>query len=775
MDSHQDPITQLRALPLLWLSLAFLVGILLASLLSFPLWAWLLAAMAGALTAFGLRRRLGWLALFALTAACASLFGAARYQAAQPEFGPADLAFYNEGAGRAEIRGIVSEPPLARDSYLELRLDAESVRSDDGLHSVRGRLLARVNLGGEFHYGNRVLLRGELVTPDDDEDFSYRDYLARDGIYSLLPFASATRLESDQGNPFWAALYGLQERGLETLYRLFPAQEAALLAGILLGDESGLSGPLKAAFNDTGTRHIIAISGFNISIIAGLLLASFTRWLGRRRAIWLTGVGIGLYTLLVGADAAVVRAAIMGILALVALQAGRQQLALNTLAISAALMALVNPLLLWDVGFQLSFAATLGLILYAAPLSRRAHEWLARRTSKAWAARLRGPLNDYLFMTLAAQLTTLPLLLFYFQRLSVFSLPANLLILPAQPALMIFGGVSLLMGLIVLPLGQALAFLSWGLAAYTIRIVEFFARLPWASQTLAAVPFVFVLAWFAVLGVLTSPPLRQQLKHIRLRPAAALGTLAALCLWIWSVALAAPDGTLQLTLLDVGGEAILIRTPTGRSLMINAGPSLTRLTDELRRELPFGERLDWLLLAGSQREQIGALASGLERVSPGALAWASGGEQVSAVLQHANTSGTTAAQLHTGDVFALGPDGKLEVVAIGARGAVFLIEWQQFSALVPVGLDLELLTDPGMLDLPPVDLLLLPDAGNPALSPPEWLANLSPQIIWVVAQGELAEETQFNLQGYRVLPSYQVGWSRITTDGYDIWLDADKP
>ncbi|HKY79693.1 MAG TPA: hypothetical protein VJ182_06890 [Anaerolineales bacterium] len=144
-------------------------------------------------------------------------------------------------------------------------------------------------------------------------------------------------------------------------------------------------------------------------------------------------------------------------------------------------------------------------------------------------------------------------------------------------------------------------------------------------------------------------------------------------------------------------------------------------------------------------------------------------------MQHANTSGTTAAQLHTGDVFALGPDGKLEVVAIGARGAVFLIEWQQFSALVPVGLDLELLTDPGMLDLPPVDLLLLPDAGNPALSPPEWLANLSPQIIWVVAQGELGEETQFNLQGYRVLPSYQVGWSRITTDGYDIWLDADKP
>ena len=776
VDSQPDFSTQLRALPLLWLSLAFLAGILLAALLVLPLWAWLLAAVAAMLAALRLRGQLGWLPLFALAAAGALLFGAARYQAAQPEFGPADLAYYNDGNQRVEIRGVVSKPPLMQDSYVELRIDAESILSDGMLHPVRGRLLARVNLGSQFHYGDRVLLRGDLVTPDEGEDFSYRDYLARDGIYSLLPFASTTRLVSDEGSPFWAALYGVRERGLETLYRLYPTQEAALLAGILLGDESGLSEPLKAAFNDTGTRHIIAISGFNISIIAGLLLASFSRWLGRRKALWLTGAGIGLYTLLVGADAAVVRAAIMGILALLALQAGRQQLALNTLAISAALMALFNPLLLWDVGFQLSFAATLGLILYAAPLSRRAHEWLAQRTSKAWANRLRGPLNDYLFMTLAAQLTTLPLLLFYFQRLSLLSLPANLLILPAQPALMIFGGLSLLLGLILLPLGQALAFFSWGLAAYTIRIVELFTRLPWASQSLAAFPFILVLAWYGALAVLTFRPLRQQLKQIRPRPAVALGMLAALCLWTWSAALAAPDGTLQLTLLDVGGEAILIRTPSGRTILIDAGPSLTKLTDELRRELSFGERLDWLLLAGSQREQIGALATGLERVSPRALAWAVSSEQVDAVLEQSNASGIAATELHAGDVFDLGLNGKLEVVAVGARGAVLLVEWEQFSALLPVGLDLDLMRDmDASLALPPIDVLLLADGGNPALSPSDWLADLAPQIVWVAVGGELPEETQFALQGYRVLATSQVGWSRINSDGENIWVEVNSP
>ena len=751
-----------------------MAGILLASHLPLPLWAWLLAAAAGTVAGLAFRRRLAWLPLFGLAAACALLLGAARYQAARPEFGPSDLAYYNDHTEWVVVRGTVSEPPLLRDSYLELRIEVESILADEAFHTVSGRLLARVDLGSEFHYGDRLLLRGELVTPNEYEDFSYKDYLARDGIYSLLPFASSRLLQADQGSPFWAALYGLRERGLDTLYNLYPAQEAALLAGILLGDESGISVPLKAAFNDTGTRHIVAISGFNISIIAGLLLATFSRWLGRRRAIWLTGVGIGLYTLLVGADAAVVRAAIMGILALVALQSGRQQLALNTLAISAGLMALFNPLVLWDIGFQLSFAATLGLVLYAEPLSKWAHEWLARRTSKTWAVRLRGPLNDYLFMTLAAQLTTLPLLLFYFQRLSLFSLPANLLILPVQPALMIFGGLSLFVGLILLPLGQVLAFFSWGLVAYSIRVVEFFARLPWASQTLEIFPMALVITWYAGLAVLTFRPLRLQLKQIKPRPAIVFGVLAALCLWFWSAALAAPDGTLQLTLLDTGGEAILIRTPTGRSILVNSGPSLTRLTDELRRELSFGEELDWLLLVGSRREQVGALAVGLERVSPQALAFAASGEQMGAVRQQAALAGITTTELRAGDVFDLGSKGSLKVLSLGSSGAVLLLEWEEFSALLPMGLDRDLIQGSD-LTLTPVDLLLLADGGNPALSPPEWLAALSPQIIWVATEDELDAPTQFLVQDFRVSPSHQYGWLKLTTDGVDIWLSAEHP
>lgn len=777
MDSEQDFRTCFRALPLLWFSLAFVAGIVLASLLLLPLWIWLLLAALVAAASFVLRRQAAWLLLGGLAAACALLLGASRYQSAQPNFGPADLAYYNDGEDRVEVRGLVARPPLPHDSYLQLTLEAEQLTLKDGAgRDVTGLVLVRVSPGSKIEYGDRLLVYGQLLTPEDGEDFSYREYLARGGIYSLVPYASAVRLESGQGNLFWATLYAFRQRGLETIYRLYPPQSAALLAGILLGDESGLSEPLKAAFNDTGTRHIIAISGFNISIIAGIFLALSRRWLGLRRGVWLAGGGIALYTLLVGADAAVVRAAIMGLVALLALQAGRQVFALNTLAITAAVMALFNPFVLWDVGFQLSFAATLGLVVFAEPMRRRAQLWLAARLSKAWAGVVIPAMNDYVFMTIAAQITTLPLLLFHFQRLSIFSLPANLLILPVQPALMVFGGLSVLVGMIVGPLGQFIAFFASAFPAYTIRVVESFASLPWATQTISSLPLLAVIACYALLAVLTIKPLLKWVKGIRVQPALALGAASIACVWIWSAALAAPDGHLQLTLLDVGGEALLIRSPTGRTLLVNAGPSLSRLGDELSREFPLGRNLDWLLVAGTQIEQIGALSGGLARVAPGALAWEGHSMRIDAILDQADSLQLETTQLRAGDSFDLGEGAYLNVLAVGSHGIVLLLEWQQFSALLPVGLDFELIEELEMgLAIPPVDLLLLADAGYPPLNPPEWIANLSPQVIWVAAAHDpVPEETLAAAEGYALMRIDEGGWLRLTTNGSHLWLDAER-
>ena len=185
--------------------------------------------------------------------------------------------------------------------------------------------------------------------------------------------------------------------------------------------------------------------------------------------------------MLVGAGASVVRAAIMGSLAVVAGRIGRRVVGLNTLAVAVAGMTLFDPLILWDVGFQLSAAATLGLVVYAEPFEAGFRRLLSRFTTSERADRLTAFVGESFLLTLAAQLTTLPLIAYYFRSLSLISLVANLIILPAQPAVMILGGLALIIGLISLPLGQIAAWIAWPFTAYTIAFVAFFAQVPGAA------------------------------------------------------------------------------------------------------------------------------------------------------------------------------------------------------------------------------------------------------------------------------------------------------
>ena len=386
------------------------------------------------------------------------------------------------------VTGVVIAPPDVRDSYINLRVAVEQIRAANDIQHIEvdGLLLARVPVDAQWAYGDRVVLSGFLQTPPENEDFSYREYLARQGVYSFMSFADASLLEPDVGNPVFTAIFKFKAQALDLVYRFWPDPEASLLAGILLGVESGIPQDVRNAFNDTGTSHVIAISGFNITIIAGLFSTMFGRWLGYWRGMLLSILGIAVYTLLVGADAAVVRAAIMGSLTLLARQVGRRQDGLNSLAITAAVMSLFNPQIPWDVGFQLSFAAVMGLVLYAEPLTEWFVSFASKRLPETTVQRLVAPVSEYFLFTLAAGFTTLPIIAYHFQRLSISSLPANAAILPVQPPIMIVGGVAVLLGMLIYPLGQAVAYITWPFVVYTIRIVEAFAPLCpvacWSSE-----------------------------------------------------------------------------------------------------------------------------------------------------------------------------------------------------------------------------------------------------------------------------------------------------
>jgi competence protein ComEC len=723
---------------------------------------------------------------FAVLALWILFLGAARYQSAQRQITESFLAHYNDEDDWIEITGLLIEPPLDRDSYIELRVRAEQLQLPNSSEfPIEGMVLARTSIDKDWRYGDRLILRGKLETAPEFEDFSYREYLARQGIDSLLSFAQVTRLESAQGNNLLSAIYSFRNYALQNLRQLYPDPEASLLAGILLGDESGLSEELKEDFNETGARHVIAISGFNITILAGLSISLFKKAFGVRRAAWVTLGIIVSYTILVGADASVTRAAVMGSLALFARQVGRRQLALNTLAFTAALMAIFKPTILWDVGFQLSFAATLGLVLYADPLTKWTNRLLSKRFSGEWAKKATGPIAEYFLLTIAAQITTLPLLLFYFQRFSLLSLPTNILILPVQPAVMILGGLSVLVSMIWMPLGQIVALSAWPFLAFTIRIVELFALPAWSSMALAPISAAIVIVYYLVLLVLTLRPVQIEAKKLRLQPSAILISTVLICLWVWSAVLAAPRGYLQITLLDVGdGEALLVRTPEGRNLLINGGESERQLSEGLGRALPFlDRRLDWLIVAGVEEEHIGGLPGSLERLAPDAIAW-SGLPFASYESRLLRAEGLDLdmafSNLRARQSFDLGAKAKIDVIDITEQGAILLIHMQGFRMLVPIGIDSETIRalDWGK-EIGRVDAVLLADQGSLELNPLDWLENLNPNLILLSADALSSasfpvEEISKFLEDRTLLRTDRDGWIRLTTDGDQLWVEVES-
>src|ERR1051325_8937133 len=243
--------------PLMWISLAFLAGIVLGSLISLSIWVWLgLAAifliLAILARIFPLSSFLPFFLPFAFILLIALALGAARYQITVPHFDAYHIAFYNDRDYDLLITGTLVEPPDYRDTFTNLRLKVTDEDTADGDLSVSGLILVRVDANQIYHYGDILRVRGKLKTPPSNEDFSYQDYLAAQNVYSYMTTAEVTVLPGNAGNPIVAALYAFKDKSLENIYRMFPDPESSLLAGILLGVDTGLTDELQ----QIGRAHV---------------------------------------------------------------------------------------------------------------------------------------------------------------------------------------------------------------------------------------------------------------------------------------------------------------------------------------------------------------------------------------------------------------------------------------------------------------------------------------------------------------------------------------
>jgi competence protein ComEC len=693
--------------------------------------------------------------------------------------GPGQVGALNE-QGTFRLVGVISSPPDRREesTFVRVRMESAARLAADGTLSadqpVSGTLLVKIPGRVDWQYGDRLALEGRPTTPPADEEFSYRDALARKGIYSFLTYPRAQRLDTGAGNLLLAAIYRLRDLAYAKIYDLFPAPEAPLLAGILLGIESDLTPAFQRAFRDTGTAHIIAISGFNIALLAGLFFGLFQRFVSRWWAGGLAALAISLYTILVGAQPSVVRAAIMGSIALLGALLGRRSsglAGLNTLAFTAALMCIGNPLLPQDASFQLSFGATLGLMLYAEPLQSGFQRLAAARVGQPFARRLAGPVGEYILFTLAAQFTTLPVIAYHFQRLSLSSLLANPLVLPVQPLLMIVSGLAVVTGLVFEPLGRLLAGLAWPFSAYSLRVVEGLARIPGGSVSLGvidgqAAALLALLALSPFLFSLAPEALRKGILA-QLRPAVWLvgGTLLAVI--ALRAAATRPDGRLHLSVLNQDGQAVaLVQAPGGARLLVGSGPGGNRLSTALGRRLPLDHRLDSLLLNDCSEHGLDSLPTVLERIPVGQVWWAclpTEDRQGRYVSETLNNLSIPSQMLEPSRRLAAS-GVVLEVLAARPESAAVWLTWDHLRVLLPAGLSPAgmgaRIQQPGVLVLDASDLR--------ATAVREWEA-LGAQVVIVAAGPEM--HTGLPARWLLLPPD---GWAQVVSDGETLWVEKSQ-
>jgi competence protein ComEC len=538
-------------------------------------------------------------------------------------------AVYNN-MGKVNYSAVVSVPPDKLDNKSNIVL---SIRTINGKNVNGKALYIDYNRTG-LTYGDLIEGQGYFTKPQSINDFDYSAYLASKDIYSIIDDNYFCVVKHKAGSPFMDFIFNAREQLSLSLSRALPEPQASFCQGIILGERGNISNELNTALSVTGTTHLLAISGVNLTIIAGLLLSLCLFAFGRRHNIyaWITLVIIWFYSILTGFQAPVVRSAIMASLFIIAELLGRQKNTLPALILSAAVMTGFSPRIIYNLSFQLSFLAMIGIILIAPVFMNSVRKVVFSTLGQTGlGVKLIVLLTDNFSISLGAVIAVWPLVAYNFGIISLIGPITTFLMEPALAPIIIFGSLTAITGLVSSGLSHVLGWITWLFLSYLIVLASLAASIP--GIYIKSKP-VYLVVWtyyivFLVLACIKTVSIKfnakifwtmlwdwsdsfgsKLSKHVKwiippLLIFSALTSIAAVTL---------PDKSLRVNFLDVGeGNSVLIQNQY-QNVLIIGNSDAQGLCLELGKRLPFWEKsIDLIIPTDFQSDHLYGLYEVIDR------------------------------------------------------------------------------------------------------------------------------------------------------------------
>ncbi|MDP6606212.1 MAG: DNA internalization-related competence protein ComEC/Rec2 [Dehalococcoidia bacterium] len=757
--------------PLILTAAAFIAGTVAAAVLGAAWWATaVLAGLAGITAWLSLDPGTRPAVLVLLAAFAAAGAGHARFSAADQRPHPPIAQL----SGIYEVAGTLRRDALVRGTIARLDLNIEQV---DRAPERGGLRLTMVAPEQPLQAGDHLRAVVAIERPPEVPDFDYAQYLRARGIHAVAAFPEQWTVEQRAGRRGPRATLRRFRRWLvENLERSLPEPESSLAAGMLLGERRTMPSGLAEDLRDTGTTHLVVVSGQNVAMLLGLAIASLTPLISRRRAAMGTLALLPGYLLLVGLDPPVVRAAIMAVGIAIAGMSGRRTPGWLYLLYAAALMLAVDPLLAHDVAFQLSMSATAGVMLIAPPLRDRL------LTVAGWSSEgPRAALLEAVALATGAALAVLPVQAAAFGSFSLLAVPANVIVAPLYEGTLIVAAAASLLGWFD-PAAEALGVTTAFVPRSFVVAVGLLARAPSARQSLE-VPLVVGAGWYVLLGAAAWGLQRGEAPVLAPGARSGLATSAALAAMaggLWLAVLSPGQPNTTVTVLDVGqGLAVLVEDG-GSRVLVDTGPSDGAAFDALSRAGSTGSAgtIDAVVITHGDNDHDGGLRELQRRLTVGRVFDDGAAAERPDIGDRIRVSPRTTIEVISPPVATAGrahrSDNNRSLVLLVTAGDRRLliaadIETEAEAWLVTSGLDLR------------ADAIIVPHHGAKSSSSQQFIDAVQPRVAVVSAGrsnrwGHPDPEViaRYEARGVLLLRTDEDGDVELSSDGRRLWVKTSR-